>query len=52
MTARRIGGIWFWRVGRLGGSVYLARRPAPPRYAGPPPSHYYRRTLLLCGIAR
>lgn len=26
ITARRVGGLWFWRVGRFGGSVYLARR--------------------------
>jgi hypothetical protein len=23
MTLRKCGGIWFWRVGRVGGSFYL-----------------------------
>lgn len=26
MTARRVGGLTFWRIGRFGGSFYLARR--------------------------
>lgn len=25
VSARKVGGLWFWRIGRLGGSVYLAR---------------------------
>ena len=24
-TVRKHGGLWFWRIGRLGGSVYIAR---------------------------
>jgi len=23
--ARKVGGIWFWRVGNVGGSFYVAR---------------------------
>lgn len=26
MSIRRIGGLLFWRIGRLGGSFYIARR--------------------------
>ena len=26
---RKVGGIRFWRVGRIGGSFYVARRRAP-----------------------
>jgi hypothetical protein len=26
VPTRRIGGLTFWRIGRLGGSIYLARR--------------------------
>lgn len=35
MTAhiRRVGGIWHWRIGRLGGSVYLASPQAAHRTA-------------------
>lgn len=25
---KRVGGIHFWRLGRLGGSFYLAKKPA------------------------
>ena len=25
---RKIGGLWHWRLGRLGGSFYVARRIA------------------------
>ena len=25
---RKSGGMWFWRVGCLGGSFYLSRKPA------------------------
>jgi hypothetical protein len=25
-SSRRVGGLYHWRVGRLGGCVYLARR--------------------------
>ena len=25
---RKVGGIWFWKVGRFGGSLYLAK-PGP-----------------------
>lgn len=28
---KRVGGIHFWRLGRLGGSVYLSRRAENPR---------------------
>jgi hypothetical protein len=64
VSLRRVGGLWFWRIGRLGGSVYLARRKSAHReamrdalpttpasaFAGAP--YHHRRTLLLCGIAR
>jgi hypothetical protein len=63
VTLRRVGGLWHWRIGRLGGSLYLARRKpahreamrdalptAPASFAGP--YYHRRRTLLLCGIAR
>lgn len=26
---RRVGGIWFWRLGPLGGSFYMRHRAAP-----------------------
>lgn len=26
LSCRKNGGLWFWRVGRLGGSFYLAKR--------------------------
>lgn len=29
ITVRRRGGLRFWRIGRLGGCFYLARRRAP-----------------------
>lgn len=29
MTLNKSGGIWFWRIGRLGGSFYLAKRRKP-----------------------
>lgn len=25
MSIRKIGGVYFWRIGAIGGSVYLAR---------------------------
>jgi hypothetical protein len=25
MTLHKSGGIWFWRIGRIGGSFYLAK---------------------------
>lgn len=29
---RKIGGLWFWRIGRIGGSVYIkAAAPASPQ---------------------
>ncbi len=34
MTYRKQGGLHFWRIGRLGGSFYLARRTATPDDAG------------------
>lgn len=27
-TSRRVGGLTFWRIGRIGGSVYVATRRA------------------------
>ena len=27
---RKVGGLTFWRVGRIGGSIYLARRNEMP----------------------
>ena len=29
MTYRKVGGLHHWRVGRLGGSFYIAKRRAP-----------------------
>jgi hypothetical protein len=26
---KRNGAIWFWRVGRIGGSFYVAKKPRP-----------------------
>lgn len=26
MTIKRNGGLWFWRIGRIGGSFYIARK--------------------------
>lgn len=26
MAIRKVGGLWFWRIGRVGGSFYIARR--------------------------
>lgn len=26
---KRVGGLTFWRIGRFGGSFYVARKPAP-----------------------
>lgn len=26
MTLRKVGGLWHWRIGRIGGSFYVARR--------------------------
>jgi hypothetical protein len=26
LTIRKVGGLWHWRIGRLGGSIYFARR--------------------------
>lgn len=34
MTYRKQGGLHFWRIGRLGGSFYLARRATMPDDAG------------------
>lgn len=28
ISFRRVGGIYFWRVGRVGGSFYLSKNPA------------------------
>lgn len=28
---RKIGGLWHWRIGRIGGSFYW-RKPAPARW--------------------
>ncbi len=28
MRLNHVGGLWHWRVGRLGGSCYVARKPA------------------------
>jgi hypothetical protein len=25
---KKVGGIWFWRIGRIGGSLYRAKAPA------------------------
>jgi len=29
MHIKKIGGLRFWRIGRIGGSFYVARRPFP-----------------------
>lgn len=34
LNVRKVGGIWFWNVGRLGGSFYV-KRAAPVRKAKP-----------------
>jgi len=32
MTLRKHGGLWFFRIGRLGGSLYLARPTVTRRF--------------------
>lgn len=34
LSAYRVGGLTFWRVGRLGGSVYVARLRAESDWRG------------------
>lgn len=37
---KRQGGLHFWRIGRLGGSIYLAKRqPAPQAWRIAPRAH-------------
>lgn len=33
ITIRKHGGMWFWRIGPLGGSVYITRRTAAQKAA-------------------
>lgn len=37
-SLKRVGAIWHWRIGRLGGSVYLARRRVAKQIAVAAPS--------------
>ena len=30
LTIRKVGGLWHWRFGRLGGSVYLTKASKQP----------------------
>jgi hypothetical protein len=32
MTVKKTGGLWFWKIGRIGGSVYVTK----PRYSDKP----------------
>lgn len=34
MRFHKNGGMWFWRMGRLGGSIYVTKKPAPAREPG------------------
>ena len=31
MTIKRNGGLWFWRIGRIGGSFYVSRKVSTTR---------------------
>lgn len=57
MRLKRQGGLTFWRIGRLGGSIYIARKPVrtyaetlasyQPAAIGYPLSWVIRRAALL-----
>lgn len=46
MSVRKVGGIWFWRVGRVGGSLHLKKSApvAPKPYRG---SYWAADALLV-----
>ena len=45
MSYRKVGGLRFWRIGRLGGSFYIARRVTAHDEAGT------ALTTMICALA-
>lgn len=46
MNVRHVGGLYHWRIGRVGGSFYLKAAPRKPKARREPPLRFARRAYL------